>query len=455
MKISKSVLAMLPVCMVEFLTTQDFAIVNGSLGGIAASYGVPVTRLHWVLSAQMLVVGALLVPAGSAGDRFGRKVLFVSGLLVSMLGYLVVFAAPSFAAVIAGRIVAGCGMAMTLPVALSLVADLFSRYEDKDKALAAIATAQLVGLPCGAQVGGMLIASSGWRYAFLANAAVALLTIPVALSLLPRSRRAGRRLAAPPDAAGLVLVAGLSALLVWTVSRVSEEGLRSGAIAWLAPCVALGYALARVESRARYPILPLTVLAKPSFLRAWGLVALITCFNAGLIFTASLYLQRSGGGADRATLTLFAPMAGASLLGTWLIPRLVERSSRSMVIRGGLAIDTLLLVAVALLAPGSFRLLPATMVLVSLCMLAIFVPAQTEALADADAESRGVVSSLLKMAYYLPTGMGIAAVGGALAAGGARLALFTVAAFGLAAICLYSIAGGLSVARAGAAAPTD
>jgi MFS family permease len=124
MRNSVAVLAMIPICMMEYMTTQDFAIVNGALGSVAGQFHVPVTELHWVISAQLLSVGAFMVPGGIAGDRFGRKTVFVTGLILTAICNLFMFFAPTFTAFIGARALNGVAMAFLVPVALAMIADL-------------------------------------------------------------------------------------------------------------------------------------------------------------------------------------------------------------------------------------------------------------------------------------------------------------------------------------------
>jgi MFS family permease len=430
---------MLPICIMELMTTQDFAVINGSLTPMSLRFHVPVTRVHWAISAQLLTIGGLLILAGWTGDRFGKKPVFVAGLCISVLGNVLVSMSPSFALLIGARVVTGIGMALMYPIALSLIADLFTAATDRDRALSAISVAQLVGLPTGALFGGLIMEHFGWQAGFLLNGALAVLTVPLALTLLPGSRAApmhGRSL----DVVGIVLVAATSVLLVWAISSIREHGA-GGLVTLAAGALAIGLvaALVVVERSVRNPILPLSVLRLPSFIRACALIALVTCLNTGLIFTLSVHLQHTGARASATTWLLFVPMAIGSFVGSLLIPPLVVRTSRSFMILVGLSIDAMLLIAFAFVDPDSLRYVPIVMGIASVCMLFIFVPAQTQAFADVPDSLRGVSSSLIKMAYNLPTGIGIAIVAGALAAGGNRAALLAAGLFAVVGLVIFAL----------------
>lgn len=431
-------LAMIPVCIMELMTTQDFAIVNAALTAMAGQFGVHVGQLHWAISAQLLTIGGLLVVAGRAGDKFGKKPVFVVGLCISALGNLFVSMAPSFSWLICARVFTGIGMALMLPVALSLVADLFTEPSSRDRALSAISVSQLVGLPTGSLFGGIIMEHFGWQAGFLLNGGIAVLTIPLALGLLPRARRAPHA-SASLDVSGIVLVAATSALLVWTISSISERGFKNElTLGAAAADIALIVLLALVERKVRDPILPLSILRLPSFVRACSLIALVTCLNTSLIFVLSILLQHSGARPAAATWLLFVPMTVGSFVGSIIIPSFVRRYSRGLLMVLGLSIDVLLLVMLSFLASDSSRYIPLVMFVSSVCMLFIFVPAQTQAFGDLPESMRGVGSSLIKMAYNTPTGVGVAIVAGALASSGMRFALLCAALFGVAGLLVFA-----------------
>lgn len=432
-----AILAMVPICIMELMTTQDFAVINGSLTPMSVRFHVPVAQLHWAISAQLLTIGGLLILAGWTGDRFGKKPVFVAGLCISVLGNVLVSMSPTFALLIGARVLTGIGMALMYPIALSLIADLFHEATDRDRALSAISVSQLVGLPTGALFGGLIMEHFGWQAGFLLNGALAVLTVPLAIALLPASRPTQMEKGSL-DIAGIVLVAATSVLLVWTISSIREHGPK-GLVTLAAAALALGLvaALVVVERKVRRPILPLSVLRLPSFIRACALIALVTCLNTGLIFTLSVHLQHSGTRASSTTWLLFMPMAIGSFVGSLLIPPLVVRTSRAFMVLVGLLIDAVLVMSLAFLDPDSIRYVPIVMGVASVCMLFIFVPAQTQAFADIPDSLRGVSSSLIKMAYNLPTGIGIAIVAGALAAGGYRAALLSAGLFAVVGMVIF------------------
>jgi predicted MFS family arabinose efflux permease len=321
-----------------------------------------------------------------------------------------------------------------------MLADLLPVAASRDRALSAIAVAQLIGLPAGALLGGLLVSRFGWRFSFLLNVGMAFATIPAALGLLPKSQPIRREGNAPLNVVGLCLIAGISALLIWTVSLIGDGGLwRVEVGGYVLLTMVLFGAFVMGERRSVQPIIPVSLIRLPSFVRACALVALITCLNTGIIFTLSLYLQRVGAARSAMTWDVFVPMAIGSFLGTWLIPPLVARTSRSAIILTGLVIDAAVIICVALGVPGSFRFLPAIMAIVSICMLLIFVPAQTQAFAQIPVADRGVAASLIRISYNLPTGVGIAIVAASLGAGGERLALLSAAAFSVLGIFMFAL----------------
>lgn len=306
----------LPVAAALFCIQLDFFSLNLALPTIAAELGSSVTDLQWLLSGYMIALGALLIPAGRAGDVLGRRAVLLTGVAVFGTTSLICGLTSSVPVLIAARVVQGLGAALVFPTAFALVTN-DTDGRDRPRIIGALLGIAGVGTALGPVVGGVLASTVSWRWVFLLN-------VPIALFALwgGRRLRASRDESAPRTLAGLdwwgvvTVVAGL-ALVSIAIDDVSTEGFASAAT--LVPLVAgLGFLVAfgMVESRVPVP------LVRPSLLRNGLFVVLTvagTIANIGscvYILVATLDLQNLRGlSAAAAGIAFFVSSVGLALCG--------------------------------------------------------------------------------------------------------------------------------------------
>ena len=209
---------LLVVSIAVFVASLDLFIVNVAFPDIAADFeGTKLSDLSWVLNAYTIVFAALLVPAGRMADRTGRKRAFLTGLLVFVTASALAAAAPSVEALVAARVVQAVGAAILLPTSLALLLPEFAP-EKRPVAIGIWAAVGGVAAATGPPVGGLLVELS-WRWVFIVNLPVGLVTAVIAARLLREIRDESQR---RPDWLGtLLLVAGVGTLALGLVR--SEE----------------------------------------------------------------------------------------------------------------------------------------------------------------------------------------------------------------------------------------
>ena len=187
----------------------DMTILNVALPDIARSLHATTSQLQWFADAYLLVVAAVLLPAGMLGDRLGRKELTVGALVVFGIGSAWCAMAAGPGALIAGRAVLGLGAAVLIPLGMSAVVVLFEPAE-RSRAVVVLSLATMVGLPLGPILGGVLLDHFWWGAVFVVNLPVVVVALVAVLLWLPRSRgEAEGRIdvvGALASAAGLVAV---------------------------------------------------------------------------------------------------------------------------------------------------------------------------------------------------------------------------------------------------------
>src|SRR5262245_3954716 len=197
-------------CLGFFMVLLDVSIVNVALPTIQASLGAALSDLQWVIDGYTLPFAVLLLTAGTLGDRFGRKRLFLFGLAVFTAGSALCGVAADLPSLIAGRALQGAGGAALAPGSLALISSAFADPRQRVQALGLWAGISGIAIAAGSLVGGVLVEAAGWPSIFLVNVPIGVLTFALGARWLAESRNP---IARRPDVPGQALaIGGLSAL---------------------------------------------------------------------------------------------------------------------------------------------------------------------------------------------------------------------------------------------------
>ncbi len=401
-----------------FVVVQlDVTIVNVALPRIGAELGAAVSGLQWVVDAYTVVFAVLLLTAGVLGDRFGARRVSLAGFGVFGVASLACGLAPTVGVLIGARALQGLGAALLLPNSLSLLNHASAHHEPlRARAVALWTAAGGVSIAAGPVLGGLLLASLGWRSIFLVNLPLCALAVLLTLRVVPESAPAAQR-------PGLDLPGQLLAILALTgfagaIIEVRELGLShplilSGFV--LGVVAAAGFV--RVEARGRAPMLPLGLFRRPGFSPAVLFGILVNLTYYGVIFVLSLYLQRTMGYSALAAGLAFLPLTGTFILSNIASGAMTgRRGSRPPMILGALTGAVGFLLLSRLGGSSSYwEMLPA-FVLIPFGM-GLAVPAMTTCiLASVDRGRAGTASAVLNAARQTGGAVGVA-VFGAVAAG--------------------------------------
>jgi EmrB/QacA subfamily drug resistance transporter len=281
----------------------DGTVVNAALPAISRDLHADLGDLQWVLTGYLLTLGSLLVLGGSLGDRYGRRRIFVIGLIGFAATSLLCAIAPDTGTLIAARCAQGVTAALLVPNSLAMVSASFAT-EDRGRAIGAWSGLGGIATALGPFLGGYLIDSVSWRWVFVINLPVAATAILIAVRHVPESRdeHAGAHL----DVVGSVLLtvglAGVVYALIegpggdWTVATV---GLG------LIGVLALG-AFVLVEARIANPMVPLAVFRSEQFSGANAVTFAVYAALGAVTFLLVVHLQTD--------LGYSALEAGAALL---------------------------------------------------------------------------------------------------------------------------------------------
>ena len=326
------------ILVAAFVVVLDFSIVNVALPSIERELAVTELVAQWVVTGYAIAFGGLLILGGRAADLFGRRRMFIAGLVVFSLASLAGGLARDPVLLIASRVVQGAGAAVVAPAALSLITTSFPDGPRRTRAIGLYGSISSVGFVSGQVLGGVLIEWTSWRSVFLVNVPVGLATALLAPRIVGKSapERAGRHL----DVRGAVLITGAVALAVFGVSQGDVLGWTSlpvmGALAAAAAAVAC---FAAAEARHPEPLVKPRLLLRPGLRNGAMLAFLLGLWNGGEMLVLSLYLQQALHFSPLATGLVIAPQGVAGFTTGLLGPRLAGKVGvrRMLVITGAAA----------------------------------------------------------------------------------------------------------------------
>jgi EmrB/QacA subfamily drug resistance transporter len=332
------------------LTFIDGSALGVALPSIQNDLGAGPAAVQWVSNAYLLTLGALVLIGGAAGDRFGRRRVFLIGVAVFALASIGCGLAPTVEWLIVGRAVQGVGAALLTPGALALIGATFPP-DERGKAFGTWAGAGALFGMVGPLVGGWLADHADWRFIFWMNIPLAILTVGLTLKAVPESRDDDAR---GLDGLGALLaMTGLGAL-TWSLTAAPDLGWRApGILAGLIGGVVLLAGFLVAEARERHPMMPLG-LFRSSVFSGINLLTLLLYFAlSGAMFFLPYDLIRVQGFS--ATLAGAAMLPFAVIMGLFsgLAGKLADRFGARLSLSLGPVLAGLGLALLALPGPGA------------------------------------------------------------------------------------------------------
>ena len=408
-----------------FMVVLDFSIVNVALPSIEAELGFPADAVQWIITAYAIAFGGLLILGGRAADLFGRRRMFIAGLLVFSAASLAGGLAHDPFLLVASRLVQGAGAALVAPAALSLITTGFSEGPQRNRALGMYGATASVGFVAGQVLGGVLVEFTSWRAVFLVNVPVGLLAVALAPWLLgeSRQRRPGTRL----DSAGALLITVAVAAAVFAVSQLDVLGWASpvllGATA-VAVVAAAGFTV--VERHHPDPLVRADLLRMPGLRKASTMNLLLGLWNAGELIVLSLYFQQVLHDSPLATGLAIAPQGIIGFTAGVFGARLANRVGVRRVLVLTSAVATLgFLVLTRLPASGGYSPLLAAVMLVGFGTAGTAFGTMVTASHGVADDDQGLVGGVINTSRQIGAAIGAAllpAIAGAVDRGGHTMA---------------------------------
>ncbi|MYW44278.1 MFS transporter [Streptomyces sp. SID161] len=369
----------------------DSTVVNVALPRIGRDLDADLAALQWTVNAYMVTLAGLILLGGSLGDRFGRRKVFVLGVVWFAAASLLCGLSPNPPVLIAARALQGVGGALLTPGSLALIQASF-HPDDRSRAVGLWSGFGGIGAAVGPFLGGWLVAGPGWRWVFLLNVPLALLCVPVALRHVPES--GDGRVHGRFD----ILGAGLGALALALVTYALIEA-RTGSpavvLSGVAGLAAVG-AFVFVERHRDEPMLPPDIFASRQF-TAVNLVTLcVYAAFGGFFFLTALQLQVVAGYSPLAAGTALLPTTALMLLFSSRSGALADRTGPRLPLTVGpllCAAAMLLMLRVGEDADYLTDVLPALLVM-GAGMVTLVAPLTATVLASVDTARAGLASGI-------------------------------------------------------------
>jgi EmrB/QacA subfamily drug resistance transporter len=414
-------LALFLLCLASFIAVVDTTIVSIALPSMRRELGFTGADAGWILNGYALTFGGLVLLLGRAGDLYGRRRLFMAGLVLFGAASLVGgFAWEPWILVLA-RFVQGIGAAAFVPASLSLVTAIFAEGEERNRAIGLYGAMAALGFVVGMVGGGVITEFLGWRWVLFVNVPVAIVALVPSPAVLTESRneRAPRSL----DLAGaLTATAGLG-LLIYAISEVPENGWMSVATLSFGALGAFFMACFVVaESRSSAPLVPLGVLKKRAVVVPNAAIFLQSMVGIAWLYVLTLYLQEVlGYGALTAGL-LFIPMTLASVVAAPVAGRLATKLGVRTTAAWGLALVAVgLLLMTPMSVGGGLAFVLLGMVIGEGGFMLSNVPLTIVGSGSAGEDERGLAAGLLNTSMQLGSAWGLGVVATVVAAASAAL----------------------------------
>lgn len=401
-----NVLACVSLCtilVVGFVASINLAVPELAAGSLHPSS----SQLLWIVDAYVILFACAVIPAGALGDRFGRKGVLISGLLIFAAGAVVSAAAGDVEVMLAGRAVTGIGAACVLPNALAVLIHSTDPGR-RPQAIAVWAAMSGLGGVIGNVGGGAVLAAGSWRLLFVAVvplAAGCALWVAVAAPRTPRSRRdVGLSATAVLTLATLALLLG--------VIQGPEQGWSSAFVvgAFAGSLVLFGL-WAVIEMRAPQPLLDPRLFAEPR-LRAACLGMLVVFFGMFGFFFLNASLMQYGRGFSVLQAGLgVVPMTVPLLVGSRYVPQLAGRLGERLVLATAFGVIGLGVFGLATALDAGYPVYALWLLVVG-TGIALALPVLTAAIATAlPPEQAGVAGGLQATTREFGSALGVAVIG--------------------------------------------
>jgi len=397
-----------------FMIMLDNTVVNVALPTMERDLHVSVSSLEWIVTAYALTFAAMMITGGKLADMYGRRLIFVAGLVVFTLSSLACGFAPNAGFLIGARAVQGAGAALMNPATLSIITATFPPKQ-RGQAIGVWAGVSALALAIGPLAGGLITENLSWNWIFFVNVPVGAVGIVASQIFIRESRDTSheQRL----DLPGLLTSgAGLLALSYGLIEGNDRGWTSTEILGFFAAAAVLLVAFVVLEHRQRLPMLDLSLFRIGAFAGANVVAMMVSLAMFGVFFFVSLYIQNILHYSAVQAGAMFLPMTILIILVAPVAGKLSDRVGSRWLMGGGMALlgISLLLYQRVSLHSDFWTLLPA-MLIGGVGMASTMSPMTAAAMGAVPVDKAGVGSGVLNSFRQVGGALGIALMGAILA----------------------------------------
>ncbi|MFE6905025.1 MFS transporter [Streptomyces erythrochromogenes] len=403
-------LVLFVLCAAQFMVALDFSVLNVALPVLGEDLGLSRSALQWAVTAFALPSGGFLLLFGRIADLYGRKRLFLTGLVVFGAASVLATLAWDPASFLAGRALQGLGAAVIVPTGMSLLTTTFPEGPLREKALGISGTLLSLGFTVGMVLGGVMTDTLGWRSTMGLLAVAAGVVLVLAPGLLPESRTPERpRL----DVPGAVTVTGGLLAVIYSLSTAAQRGFGDTDV-WgtLVAGLVLLVVFVAVEAKSPAPLVSLPMLGRRTV--AWGNFGGLVTFSmmSTVVFVLTLYLQETLELSSFRTGLVFGVQGIASVVAGAYAPKVIGRFGARRTLVGSLAGQGVLGTALLGVGTESGALLATVAVsLASMCHLGAIIAYGVVVTSGVPDEEQGLATGLVTTTQQTGLTIGIPLLG--------------------------------------------
>ena len=397
-----------------FMIMLDNTVVNVALPTMQKDLHVSTPRLEWIVVAYALTFAALMITGGKLGDLYGRRRIFIVGLVIFTLASLACGFSSSIGFLIGARAVQGVGAALMNPATLSIITATFAPKE-RGKAIGIWAGVSALALAIGPLIGGLITQNLNWNWIFFINVPVGVVAIVVSQLVIRESRDTSHEQSI--DIPGLLTSAGFLFSLSYALIEGNQQGWASAEILGLFGAAALFLAVfVALELRQRLPMLDLSLFRIGAFAGSNIVAMMVSLAMFGVFFFVSLYVQEILGYSATQAGAIFLPMTVLIILIAPIAGRFSDRVGSRWLMGGGMTLlgISLLLYQRIGLDSNFWTLLPA-LLFGGVGMAMTMSPMTSAAMGAVPIDKAGVGSGVLNSFRQVGGSLGIAVMGAIIA----------------------------------------
>ncbi|HEV7172152.1 MFS transporter [Pedococcus sp.] len=399
-------IALTVISAAQLMVVLDGTIVNIAMPHIMTDLGFTQENLSWVVTAYTLAFGGLLLLGGRLGDRFGRRRVFLSGVLLFATASLLGGLAQSEGMLLGARALQGVGAALASPSALALITTTFPSGPARNRAMGVYAAMSGAGAAVGLILGGALT-EVNWRWTMFINVPIGILVAILAPRFLNESEPGKGRIDIPGAVLGSL---GLASLVYGLTNAASHSWTSTTTVVTLVAGVVLLAAFVAVEARSPHALLPLRILADRTRGTSFTVMLIVGAAMFAMFYFLGLYIQQVLGYSPLKSGFAFLPFSFGIVVAAQVASALMTRVDPRWIAGTGTLLAALGMFGFSRLGVDSSYvggLLP-WIVTLAFGMGLTFVPMTLTAVAGVAKEDSGIASAVLNTMQQVGGALGLA-----------------------------------------------